>query len=200
MTYGMEQNSVCAERTAQVFRFETKSQLKLLRQIFGDFSTLGCRRKRPKLNCPEKVQYNNKLSMMLGNEDEEKPFCNRNYRTCIGIGKDEFGAYVQVVYDSYLYTREGLINFRDKDVSEDVYTIKMMTLLLQSNKIGDNEESKIGLGCMIRRDNGSELLKIIDMNKLKVTLEYILPKSRLGEVVVENDMIKINNGINALLQ
>lgn len=111
--YGLKRRSMKVERNPCAMRFQTKQQITVLRQIFGDFSTLGCRRRRPKLNCEETLNHNNKINVMLGVEEEEVPFRNKTSQTCVDIGRDDIGCYVQVVYDSYVYSADRLLNYVD---------------------------------------------------------------------------------------
>lgn len=138
---------------------------------------------------------------MLGIEEEEKPFRNRTYLSCVDIGRDEFGSYIHVVYDSYLFTSEGLINYSNDDVTNDPYVRDMMKPLRQSmDSIPRALADMIVIGNMIRRKDGSELLKIIKLTSTDVTMEYILPKSRQGELLIEKDIEKITSEIKDFLQ
>lgn len=203
-TYGLKRSSIRVSKNPYMFRFETKEQLQLLRQIIGDFSTLGCRRKRPKLRTEEKIKLNNKLNVVLGNEEEEIPFRNRTYRTCVDIGSDEFGSYIKVVYDSYLYTSQGMINFSDNGLSKDSYILEMMNPLRQISSANESEniikENIITLGSLLRRNDGNELLKVVKVTEKGITLEYILPKPRKGETIIEYDVCKIQSEIDALCE
>jgi hypothetical protein len=198
--YGLKRSSIRMGKNPTLLRFQSREQLRLLRQIFGDFSTFGCRRKRPKLGRTEIVQHNNKLNIVLGLDEEERPFRNKTYRCCVDIAKDESGSYIQVVYDSYLYTASGIINYCDDDVTNDSYVVDMMKSLRECDDIPSSSNELVLIGGMVRRENGNQLLKVTKVTSNDITLEYILPYDRSGEVVVEKDFRKINEEINDFLQ
>lgn len=105
-----------------------------------------------------------------------------------------------MVYDTFLYTTKGLINYCGNDITNDCYVVDIMKPRRQSSTTEVQSADMIRLGCMVRRQNGSELLKIVKVTTNEATLELILPSSRQGQLVIEHDMDKLNNEINALFQ
>jgi hypothetical protein len=74
---GIKRETFRPEQKSLLLRFETERQLTCLRSILGDATTLGIRRRNPKLKCQDSFRPLSKLNVVLGSEQKMIPINKR---------------------------------------------------------------------------------------------------------------------------
>ena len=101
----MKASSFRVERAAELLRFETRDDLHLFRSLFGELSTYGIRRRRPKIGQILCITENTAMHAVIGSETKEQ-VTSANMRTLhdgIDLIYDGVELKVNVRYRCFLF-------------------------------------------------------------------------------------------------
>ena len=91
-------NRVGKGKNTYLLRFETKAQLSCLRKILGISTTIGIRKRRPKLNTEDTIEPLSKLNIILGKEREDETMAS----TRIDLYMNKFETFICLHYNAYI--------------------------------------------------------------------------------------------------
>lgn len=197
-TKGLKRKSGRARNKLHLLRFETTAQMLLLRSIIGSTSTVGIRRRRPKLGCTDKLDYNNTINLILGidNDDVQQNALTVHkyiHHDSIDLVADEYESYMVVRYDSYIYNHHGISN-EMIDVSNNTY-VNEVTSAISQNTINENDRySSIRVGQILSRGEHC-LFEISSVTPDHAVLRYVDPEEMAGQEIIERDFTLLDQQI-----
>jgi hypothetical protein len=189
--------AIRVQNESTMLRFETESQLILLRSIIGSSSTIGLQKRRPKINLPEKIQFNDLFHLIVGNEEVEDPRRFRSTKSGVDFIYNKSYAILTARYEKHIYNDCIIFNNnRNGKLHNNRYMNYMMNGISEtSNSTSITEldgNNSIVLNSFIKRVNDG-VLKVshfVDDNS-RVVLIYVFPKEKRGQEIYENNFEKL---------
>ena len=187
---GMKRYTKRANRKVSLLRFETVNHFNILRAIIGDACTIGVRRRRPKLGCNDKLQFNDAINLILGSDNiatTKQHVCHES----IDIVTDQYESYMCVRYSCYLYNNKGLCN-----EVKNVITNDYISYMLSSIKMNDNNNlnQNVRVGQYLSRGE-NVILQVASIDNGVARLVYLEPNEVAGTEIFENNLDVLFNEI-----
>lgn len=195
-TKGLKRKAGRARNNLSILRFETEAQLVTLRKIIGKTTTVGIRRRRPKIGTTDQLELNNTINLIVGknnNNNQQPALTTQRYirHESIDLVVDANDKFMIVRYDSYNYNRKGVTN-ESSDLSENAYVVEILSGIAE---VRCNNQY-VRIGHLLSRDNVM-LLRVTSVLTNHAVLECIAPAEIAGESFIENDLILLEREIRA---
>ena len=98
-------------KSCTVLRFETKTHLQRLCDVFGESATAGQRCRLPKISAPKSLCQNDIINVVCGSDDHEPAFNIRSVRDGIDLEFDGGSElFITVRYRRFTYAANSLVN------------------------------------------------------------------------------------------
>lgn len=195
---GLKRKAARARTNLYLLRFETQSQITVLRKIIGDTSIVGIRRRRPKIGFSDKVEFNTVINMIHGIDDDENnqqlTMKRYIYHDSIDFLFDEYETFMTVRYDSYNYNDDGITNENADITNVDFVQDIMAAVVYQSINPRHEIRSNVTVGSLLGR-GADQLLEVTSIQNDHAILTYIEPDNLAGTEIVETDFITLSNDI-----
>lgn len=193
---GMKRKTRRAKRRLYLLRFETEASLIRLRQIIGESCTIGVRRRRPKIDTGDRLEFNNTINLIVGfqedatNKRSDKQYINNE---SIDFCRDEFDSYIVVRYDSYNYNSSGVTN-ENKNHNYNSYVTNILSGIDEMESNEREEENAVRIGQIMNRDDDAVMI-VTYVNDEYAVLKYIEPYEQAGIEIRESDLELLHNQI-----
>jgi hypothetical protein len=179
---GAKRGTYRARNEAHLMRYETQSQLAVLRKIIGNSCTFGIRRRRPKLGREDQLEYNNTLNIIIGINDENNPQAALTtpkyiYHDSVDIVVDTRQSYMIVRYEGYNYNGSGVTN-ESTDLNNNEYVSDIMSGVCKVPK----RNKPIRVGQIFGRGEDI-LLRVVTINAETAVLRYLEPEHIAGQEI-----------------
>lgn len=180
---GMKRVTKKSKRNVFFLRFETEQHIALFHSMIGDSSTIGIRRRRPKLGCFDKLAENNAINVIL---PKSQVITTKRYvyHDSIDIVSDECNSFMMVRYGSYMYNGTRLENERSDIINND-YIMKMFSCneMNRTKKI----QGGIRVGQILSR--GTNIVaEVKSVTESAAVLIYLEPEELEGHEEIEDDL------------
>lgn len=186
---GMKRYTRRAKRNLHLLRFDNDVYFGLLRKIIGESCTIGIRRRKPKVDTMDKLQYNNTINLILGKEwqqTEERTYKQYINHESIDFLVDEYDTFMVVRYDSFNYNSRGITN-ENKNVTENIYCTRIISAIHQIKRSVQPRPKTVRVGQLLNREEG-EVLVVTFTNGEYALLKYLEPIDKEGTQIEERDL------------
>jgi hypothetical protein len=194
---GLHRRATRVQVKSSMLRYETESQLSLLRTIIGTSSSIGLQKKRPKLNIPDKIQFNDLFHLIIGNELNEEPTRLRTTKSGVDIIFNENYGILTVRYKKFIYNDYTIFNTSNHEkLIHNKFLQYMMNgdsdTITSRSTSQNNVNFSVEINSYLKRPNDG-VLKVshfVDNNQ-RAVLVYVFPKEKRGYEIFEDDFEKL---------
>ncbi len=133
-------------KSCTILRFETKTHLQRLCNVFGESATAGQRCRLPKISAPKSLLQNDIINVVCGSDDHETAFNIKTVRDGIDLEFDGCSElFITVRYRRFSYTANGLVKNADSDPLLLSLIRRLDPYVMLNHELVDDDDGKSNL-------------------------------------------------------
>jgi hypothetical protein len=172
---GLVVKAAQVNKSCTILRFETKTHLQRLSNVFGESATAGQRCRLPKISAPKRLWQNDIINVVCGSDNCEPFFNSKTVRDGVDLEFDGCSElFITIRYSRFIYTANCLVNDAECDPL-------LSSLIRRCNphceeEVDNNPDATIIMNGSEFEDHDGCLYRVATMNSTHVSAICCYPR------------------------